>query len=113
MAALLLVLLPLAGAARADPREIEYLITFVANSGCDFDRNDSVHDSMSAAEHLRSKYHRGKRWVNSAEQFIERIASSSSISGKPYQAVCDSERISSRDWLYRALAAHREAVPDQ
>jgi hypothetical protein len=86
----------------------------VANSGCDFFRNNSLHDPVSAADHLRYKYRHGKRWVKTAEQFIDRIASGSSISGKPYHVNCNGVESDSGEWLHQALARHRaETAPAQ
>ena len=93
-------------AQQPDP-EITWLLSFISSSGCEFYRNGSAHDSVSAAEHLGYKYKRGKRWVNGADQFIARIASGSSMSGSPYEVVCDGNRMASSDWLTSALAEHR------
>ncbi len=101
-------------AAESDARtaaEIDYLLDYVSTSGCTFIRNDSAHDPADAADHLRLKYSRGKRYVNSAEQFIDRLASESSWSGKPYSVDCDGRTEPSREWLYRALTQYRERAP--
>jgi hypothetical protein len=90
-------------------REIDYLLTFVENSGCIFVRNDTEHDAADAADHLRLKYSRGRRYVNSAEQFIDRLASESSWSGKPYTVTCDGRTETAGAWLHRALADYRES----
>lgn len=92
--------------ATAD-REIQHLFEFVAQSGCSFERNGSSHDSADAADHLRLKYRRGSRYVNTAEQFIDRLASESSWSGKPYTATCDGQVIPSKAWLHQALDDYR------
>lgn len=89
-----------------DP-EIAYLLTFVADSGCEFIRNDTSHNSADAADHLRLKYRRGKRYVNNAEQFIDRLASESSWTGKPYSVSCSGESEPARAWLHRALDDYR------
>ena len=89
--------------------EVNYLLDFVAGSGCVFQRNDSRHDPESAADHLRLKYDRGGKYVNSAEQFIDRLATESSWTGKDYTVTCDGQTEPSADWLHRALDAHRQA----
>jgi len=91
-------------------REIDYLLGFVEKSGCIFVRNGTDHDSADAADHLRLKYSRGSRYVNSAEQFIDRLASESSWSGKPYTVTCDGTTETAGAWLHRALADYREAA---
>lgn len=102
----ILLVTPLIAAAGTDT-EVNYLLDVVAASGCEFKRNDSPHDPVSAADHLRLKYSRGKRYVNSAEQFIDRLASESSWSGKPYTVNCDGVEEPSGVWLHRALDEYR------
>lgn len=96
-------------AATAADTEIEYLLEFIASSGCTFVRNGDDHDSMGAADHLRLKYSRGKRYVDSAEQFIDRLATQSSWSGDPYTVTCEGKTQPSGQWLHRALAQYRQA----
>ncbi|ALJ28139.1 MULTISPECIES: DUF5329 domain-containing protein [Stenotrophomonas] len=74
-------------AARA---EIGGLMQALEDSGCRFQRNGSWHDAAEARSHLQRKYdYLLKRGLaDSAEQFIERAASRSSISGKPYRVAC-------------------------
>lgn len=88
--------------------EIGYLLDFVATSGCTFIRNGSRNDPEAAADHLRLKYSNGKRYVDSAEQFIDRLASESSWSGKPYTVECQGTIEPSQAWLNRALADYRQ-----
>ncbi len=54
-------------------QEIEYLISTVEKSGCRFHRNGDSHDATRAADHLRLKLRRGKKYADSAEHFIERL----------------------------------------
>ena len=89
--------------------EIEYLISTVGESGCTFIRNGSRHDAEDAASHMRLKYQRGKRYATSAELFIERLASKSSFSGKPYAIECPgSDAVPSGKWLTARLHEYRE-----
>ena len=89
--------------------EIEYLITTVGESGCTFIRNGSRHEAEDAASHMRLKYQRGKRYATSAELFIERLASKSSFSGKPYAIECPgSDAVPSGEWLTARLQEYRE-----
>jgi hypothetical protein len=99
-----------AAADGATEREIDYLLGFVEKSGCVFVRNGTEHDSADAADHLRLKYSRGSRYVNSAEQFIDRLASESSWSGEPYTVTCDGRTETAGAWLHRALADYRESA---
>jgi hypothetical protein len=95
--------------AAAPETEIGQLLEFVAQSGCSFERNGSSHDSVDAADHLRLKYRRGKRYVASAEQFIDRLATESSWTGKPYMVRCEGQEQPSGAWLYQALERQRSA----
>lgn len=71
-------------------REIDGLMQALEHSGCRFQRNGSWYDASAARNHLQYKYdYLLKRdMVNTAEQFIDRAASSSSMSGKPYRVSC-------------------------
>ena len=88
--------------------EITALIAAVRESGCEFNRNGSMHSAEAAAEHLELKYSRGKRYADSAEAFIERLASKSSWSGKPYEMICDGETQPAGDWLTATLVTLRD-----
>ncbi|ROS05331.1 hypothetical protein EDC56_0861 [Sinobacterium caligoides] len=91
--------------------EIEALITSLAGSGCEFERNGSRHSAEDAAEHLRLKYRRGGKYVSSAETFIDRLASKSSWSGKAYTVACPGKPVEpAADWLYRRLQSIRGAA---
>jgi hypothetical protein len=91
--------------------EIEYLIASIGDSNCTFVRNGSRHDAEDAEDHLRMKYRRGKRYATSAELFIERLASKSSMSGKLYTMECpDSETVPSGEWLTARLHEYRAQV---
>lgn len=105
---LLLALCLAAGSALADAeREIAYLLDYVASSGCEFQRNGSAHDPADAADHLRLKYSRGKRYATTAEQFIDRLASESSWTGEPYTVHCAGQEEATSAWLHRALQDYR------
>jgi hypothetical protein len=102
-------MMPAAAIADDSEIEIEHLITTVGESGCTFIRNGSRHDAEDAASHMRLKYRRGKRYANTAELFIERLASKSSFSGKPYAIECPgSEAVPSGDWLTARLQEFRK-----
>ena len=98
------------GRCAANP-EILYLLDYVAGSGCIFMRNGDDHDAVDAADHLRLKYNRGRRYAATAEQFIDRLASQSSWSGKPYNVTCGATTEPSGEWLHRALADYRQTQP--
>ncbi len=90
--------------------EIDYLLTFVEKSGCDFYRNGSWYDSRKAQEHLRAKSGRmaAMGWIHSADDFVERAATSSSFSGKTYMVRCrGGQTLTSQQWLRDELARYR------
>ena len=107
----LLWLLSLPIMAGDSTAEIQYLLESIGQSHCVFIRNGETHAAAEAESHLRMKYRNGKFWVDSAEQFIKRIASKSSWSGDPYYIDClDTDRRLSCDWLAEKLAAHRKTI---
>jgi Family of unknown function (DUF5329) len=111
-ALLLTGLLTTLPALAVDPNvEVEFLIQAVADSGCTYTRNGTDHEAAEAADHLRLKYNRGKRYADTAEQFIDRLASESSWSGIPYSMTCDGVTSPSGDWLYKALRQYRNSQP--
>ena len=90
--------------------EISYLLDFVEHSGCQFYRNGTWYDSKTARAHLQSKYEMlaGSGRINSAEEFIDKAATSSSLSGRPYQVRCGGgEPIASSQWLRDVLSRYR------
>jgi hypothetical protein len=97
--------------AEAD-QEIQHLLKWVAGSGCTFTRNGTAHASADAADHLRLKYNKGRRYAGTAEQFIDRLASESSWTDKPYTVDCDGQVETSNAWLHRELLEYRQALLD-
>lgn len=93
-------------------REIEQLIQTLARSGCQFERNGSWHDAGQAQAHLRKKlaYLRKRGLADTAELFIERAATRSSLSGQPYRMRCgQAAPIGSAAWLQAQLVQLRKA----
>ena len=110
--ALLICLLPPGARADEAPAEIDYLLNTVGSSDCAFIRNGKRHNAQDAEAHLRMKYRRGKRYAPTSEKFIERLASKSSLSNKPYYIECESEeRMAFGQWLMQRLNEYR-ASPD-
>lgn len=107
----LLALSSAAARAAAGNPEIDYLLNWVGASACTFVRNGSDYSASEAAAHLSMKTARAGRRVKTAEVFIDRVASGSSLSGKPYRVRCpDSPEQTARAWLTKALAAHRSGT---
>jgi hypothetical protein len=93
--------------------EIDYLLSAVANSQCEFYRNGSWYDPKSAAGHLATKYKylAARDLVQSAEDFIEKAATRSSLSGRDYAIRCGGggAAVASSRWLLILLARYRES----
>ncbi len=100
---------PLPPTARA---EVDALLARLQSSGCEFNRNGSWYSGTEAKGHLLKKldYLEGKDMVTTAEQFIARGASSSSMSGKPYRVRCAGKApVESAQWLTAELQTLRAA----
>lgn len=98
---------PLPPAARA---EVDALLARLQSSGCEFNRNGSWHSGADAKSHLLKKLDdlQGKNLVTTAEQFIARGASGSSMSGKPYLVRCAGQApVESAEWLTAELQTLR------
>lgn len=99
--------------AAPEPRaqaEIAHLFDVVATPGCQFNRNGSWHPGAEARAHLKKKYdYLVKRdLVSTAESFIERAATGSSMSGKDYLVKCGGgQPVASATYLKEALARYR------
>lgn len=112
-ALLVAVLWPtLAQATSTAEHEIQHLFGFISQSDCTFIRNNSEYPAPEARDHMQNKYAYAKGWVDNTEQFIERIASKSSISGKRYQVRCGGQLFYSDDWLKQELVRYRASKPD-
>jgi len=117
LVALALALAPgIAGAApSADARrEITQLIGSLDGSQCQFQRNGSWYGPADARSHLQRKYDYllKKNMVAPAEQFVERAASQSSMSGKAYRIRCPGQpEQTSAAWFGARLQALRQRTP--
>ena len=66
------------------------------------------HPAGDAESHLRMKYKKGARYVDSSEDFIDRLASSSSWTGRPYHIRCPEEaEQTAAAWLHSMLRDYR------
>ena len=115
MSSILMLGLLLAPVARAEPPigvqiEVNFLLGYLEGSRCEFYRNGTWHDSKAAQAHLRDKYKYlvASNLVNTTEQFIERAATESSLSGQPYEVRCNGgATVTSAKWLRDVLAHFR------
>ena len=95
--------------AQAEQRTIEALIASVAQlSGATFLRNGESYTASSAARFLREKWRSRQSEVRSAEDFIDRVASFSSTTSKPYLIrFADGREVPSAEYLRAELAKLR------
>lgn len=94
--------------------EIDDLMGKLVASGCQFDRNGSLHSGAEAKGHILRKldYLEGRSTLQSTEQFIELAASKSSSSGKPYFVKCGNDAaVESQRWLTQQLQVIRTNDP--
>jgi hypothetical protein len=89
--------------ADSTEREVRLLIDAIAASHCDFNRNGRQHTAEEAAAHLELKYSRAGKHIDSADEFITQLASSSSFTGKPYLMNCEGGTLPAGDWMIEAL----------
>lgn len=105
-------LLALPALASDAAAEIEFLLSTIGSSECSFTRNGKRHDATDAEAHLRMKYKRGRRYADTAERFVERLASKSSMTRKQYLIECPgAEPVPSGDWLMSKLETYRNDGP--
>ncbi|MDX2419208.1 MAG: DUF5329 family protein [Xanthomonadales bacterium] len=90
---------------------IQFLLNHVADSGLIFIRNSKRHDAADAAGHMSGKYEYFRDKIKTPEDFIQRCASKSLLSGRPYLVVLENgEETRTDDWLLHALAIYRHGV---
>ncbi len=113
----LIVALTILPAARAAPPpvaeiEINHLLGLMEQSGCEFFRNGTWYDGQRAQAHLRAKYDAliASNQIKTAEDFIDKAASNSSLSGQPYQIRCGGAAMTTHQWFAAALARFRNNI---
>ncbi len=93
-------------------REIHALFKALQQSGCEFARNGQWYSASEASAHLQRKYSylQKRALAPTAEDFIARAASQSSMSGKPYLVRCPGQpEVRSQPWFEGQLAKVRAA----
>jgi hypothetical protein len=91
--------------------EIAALLAAIGASNCTFFRNEAPGTAAEAKAHLERKYRYLRKKVESPETFIDRVASKSSVTGRPYLVECPGKpRQQARQWLLERLAEIRDAA---
>ncbi|MFH1421696.1 MAG: DUF5329 family protein [Planctomycetota bacterium] len=79
---------------------IFHLLKEIEESDMTFIREGKEYTAREAAAHLRGKFEKEISGVNSLDEFIEKIASSSSTTGNPYYVkLKDGTKLTSAEWL--------------
>lgn len=96
---------PLPDTLTEDEKIDRLIATVEALEDARFVRNDVEYTAQDAADHLRRKRAAAGGQVRTASEFIEQIASKSSVSGKEYEIrFADGNTIRARDFLFEELA---------
>lgn len=92
---------PVAASARTPAAEIDALIDKVAHAkGVVFIRNGTEHTAAEAAQHLARKRKAAGDRIKTPEQFIDKLGSRSSMTGKPYRVrLPDGRGMDSATWM--------------
>ena len=93
------VLLPVAVQAQTDEEVIARMLDAVGNQDCTFLRNNMSYSAREFQQFLRSKTQNNEELIDSAEDFIELIATRSSTSEAPYTMLCDGEFMTTLEWF--------------
>jgi hypothetical protein len=93
-------------------KEVAHLFEYLKTSPCEFNRNGTWYKADTAVAHLHRKYEyfRNRGLITSTEDFIEKAATGSSISGTPYLIRCGNEnpvKLNAR--LNEELARYRKS----
>jgi hypothetical protein len=88
-----------------EQQKIQALISSIETlKGAVFIRNGSEYDGKKAADHMRAKLKYAGDKIQTAEEFIDALASKSSMSGRPYQIrLPDGRTVNSADYFHAEL----------
>jgi len=106
--------LPWVCAAQLSPaakQEIHGLLHAVGSSGCEFIRGGTPHAAAKAQNHLFVKYEylEARDQLKSAEDFIAKAATRSSMTGEAYAIRCAGVgQMASEEWMKAKLKAMRQ-----
>ena len=96
--------------------EITHLNDYLLASHCEFNRNGTWYNAADAVAHLKFKveFLNSIGELGSSEDFIKKVASESSASGKPYLVRCTSAGLVTTSetgpWFRTELARYRDGV---
>jgi hypothetical protein len=101
--------------ALTETQKIEALIKHIGElKNAKFVRNGTEYDAKTAARFLRGKWDSNKAAIKTALDFIEKAASNSSTSGKPYLIrFKDGKEVKSGDYLRAELKKLERAADEK
>ncbi len=111
---LLLVLLPLTHLTAAQMSQPEInkareLLDAIGKSGLIFIRNGKEYTAVEAKDHLKTKLDWARDKVSTAQEFVEKVASRSLMTGEPYLIkLPDARTLPAREWLLQELGRIEE-----
>ncbi|MDR1298185.1 MAG: DUF5329 domain-containing protein [Deltaproteobacteria bacterium] len=84
---------------------VEGLLAALGEAGSlEFIRNGKAYSASRAVSHLRSKLNRVKDRLSTAEEFVDKVASGSSMSGDPYLVrFADGREITAGEYFHDLL----------
>ena len=88
-----------------ETEKIEQLILAIQNlKNAQFNRNGTLYDAETAAKHLKMKWNKAGNSIKTAEDFIHKIASKSSMTGIEYKIIfSNGKTISAEKFLIEKL----------
>lgn len=101
-------------ATQWETKNIDRLLVIIENSTEKFLRDGVEYSGSDAAKHLRTKRSQFGKPIETLDEFIEKIASRSIISGKPYQIkLSDGSIMDAPTWYRKQLGLEAPAQPSQ
>ena len=84
------------------------MLAFIRESGCQMERNGKLHSPEEAQSHVTRKYNFYRSRITQTEDFIEKVASRSVLSGRSYLTRCPGrEPQPTAEWLILELQRFR------
>jgi len=94
-------------------QQIQSLIAVVRTSSLTFIREGTRHTPAEAAAHLESKYASGRDDIHTVDEFIDKVASKSSLSGEPYSIELPGGRVVDSGQWFREQYAKLQQEQEQ
>ncbi|MDK2126315.1 DUF5329 domain-containing protein [Parachitinimonas caeni] len=88
--------------------EVKHLLSYVGHSTCEFLRNGEAYAANDAKSHLEMKYQKTKDRLGSADDFVNKVANGSSMTGRPYEIRCQGSKQLAAAWLNAELIKFRQ-----